>query len=342
MKKSSFFITAFITIFLVSCGHKEETREVKPVRVEVVTIGKSAVENGRTYAGVVEESSGTVLSFKIPGTIRSINVSEGQRVQKGQLIATLDESSLQSNYEIAKSTLATAQDTYNRMKQLHDANSIPEMKWVEVENSLQAAKSACQIAKNALGDTHIYAPQSGVISQKFVDVGSTSVPAAPVVKLVDVSPVKAVISVPESEINRFTTASTASIYVEAADGVTVEGKLSDKGVSADPLSRSYTVKFQTANPDGKLLPGMLCNVTVSEPGVSEAIVVPVEAILLDSGNQTFVWVDQSGKAHKKEVKLGNYMPGGVVVESGLCDGDKLIVAGQQKVSEGMAVTSIKK
>ncbi len=342
MKLRSLSIAACAAILLCACGHKEKTTEVSPIRVETSIVRKSAIEAGRTYAGVIEESSGTMLSFKIPGTICTINVSEGQRVQKGQLIATLDESSLQSNHEIAKATLATAQDTYNRMKQLHEANSIPEMKWVEVENSLQAAKSACRIAENALGDAKIYAPQSGIISQKFVDAGSTAVPAAPIVKLVDISPIKATISVPESDISQFNDRSTATIYVEAAGGTSYAGQLSDKGVSADPLSRSYSVKFQTANPDGKLLPGMLCNVTVSRSDTTEAIVVPIESILLDDGNRTFVWVDHNGKAHKKVVELGNYLPGGVVVESGLADGDKLIVSGQQKVSEGMAVTSVNK
>ncbi len=340
MKSRSLSIVVCTATLLCACGLKEKTTKVSPIRVETSTVRKSAIETGRTYAGVIEESSGTMLSFKIPGTIRTINVSEGQRVQKGQLIATLDESSLQSNYEIAKATLATAQDTYNRMKQLHDANSIPEMKWVEVENSLQAAQSACRIAENALGDAKIYAHQSGVISQKFADAGSTAVPAAPIVKLVDISPVKATISVPESDISQFNAGITATIYVEAAGGTTYAGQLSDKGVSADPLSRSYSVKFQTANPDGKLLPGMLCNVTVNRPDTTEAIVVPIESILLDNSNRTFVWIDLNGKAHKKVVKLGNYLPGGVVVESGLADRDKLIVSGQQKVSEGMAVTSV--
>lgn len=281
-----------------------------------------------------------MLSFKVPGTISAINVDEGQRVAKGQLIATIDASSLQSNYEIAKSALATAQDTYDRMKRLHDAQSIPEMKWVEVENALQAAKSACDIARNTLNDARIYAPQAGVISKKFADAGSTAVPAAPVVQLVDISPVKAVISVPENEISRFGANTTASIAVQSADGLVCQGKLSDKGVAADPLSRAYKVKFVTDNPDGKLLPGMLCNVTISRPDDTDAIVIPVESVLLDNNNQTFVWLSKDGKASKQVIVLGPYMPGGVSVASGLSAGDVLIVKGQQKVSDGMAVTSV--
>lgn len=193
-----------------------------------------------------------------------------RRVSKGQPIAVLDDASLQSNYDIAKAGLATAQDTYNRMKQLHDANAITEMKWVEVENALKAAESACQIAKNTLNDARIYAPFSGVISEKFADAGSTAAPAMPVVKLVEISPLKAKISVAEKDIANFAIDAPGVVTVEAADGLTVEGKVCDKGVAADPFSRTYDVKFLISNPDGKLLPGMLCNVSLKSGDAEEA------------------------------------------------------------------------
>lgn len=326
--------------FTVACkkNDKEETREA--LRVETAVAGTSSVSAGRSYSGVIEESSGTVLSFKVPGTISNILVDAGSRVAKGQLIAVLDDSSLRSNYEMAKATLATAQDTYNRMKQLHDANSITDMKWVEVENALKTAQSACNIAKNTLNDTKIFAPFSGVISEKFADAGSTAAPAVPVVKLVEISPLKAKISVPEKDISDFAIGAPGVVVVEAADGLTVDGKISDKGVAADPLSRTYDVKFLISNPDGKLLPGMLCNVSLKADDAVEALVVPINSVLLDDKNQSFLWTVNEGKAHKTVIRLGAYTDNGVIVESGLSDGVKYIVSGQQKVSEGMKVTSV--
>ena len=335
-------MSSALLLLTVSCKKKdkEETREA--LRVETAVAGTSSVNTGRSYSGVIEESTGTVLSFKVPGTISNILVDAGTRVSKGQLIAVLDDSSLKNSYEMAKATLATAQDTYDRMKLLHDANSITDMKWVEVENALKTAQSACNIAKNTLDDSRIYAPFSGVISEKFADAGSTAAPAVPIVKLVEISPLKARISVAEKDISGFAMNAPGIVVVEAADGLTVDGKVSDKGVAADPLSRTYDVKFLIDNPDGRLLPGMLCSVSLKSDDSVEALTVPINAVLLDDGNRSFVWTVKDGKAHKNVITLGAYTDDGVIVDSGLAVGTEYIIAGQQKVSEGMSVTSVNK
>ncbi|MDE6079955.1 MAG: efflux RND transporter periplasmic adaptor subunit [Duncaniella sp.] len=330
------------TLLVSSCGHKDETKEVAPVRVETQVMSESAVATGRTYSGVIEESNGTVLSFKIPGTLTHLAVEEGQFVTKGQLIGEVDAASLQSNVKIAEAAQATAQDTYNRMKMLHDANALPDMKWVEVENSLAAAKSATQIARNALGDARIYAPTSGYISQKLADAGSTVAPGVPVVKLVEINPVKINISVSEDEISAIGDKTEANITVSALGNYTATAKLSDKGMVADPLSRTYTVKFTCDNPDKKMLPGMLCNVTLTDNETHHELVLPVGAVLLDSDNNTFVWLDEGGKSVKRPVKLGGYTNNGVIIAEGISKGESVIVKGMQKVSEGMAVEPIDK
>lgn len=335
-------VTAILCgLLLTSCGTKEQKEENNPIRVYTSVISSTSLNRSMIYSGVIEESSGTVLSFKVPGTITTLNVSEGQRVTKGQLIATLDASSLQNNYDIAKSALATAQDTYDRMKQLHDANSIPEMKWVEVQNALASAKSACAIAKNTLEDSKLYAPFSGIISMKYADAGSTAAPAVPIVKLVEISPIKASISVSENQIGDFEKGCIANISVSIAENFSTEGTLTEKGVSADPLSRTYTVKFTAQNPDGKLLPGMLCDVSIKNSDNPDVLVIPTETILLDHNNQSFVWIVKDGKAEKRNVMLGDYTTGGIIIESGLVAGDEIITSGQQKISNGMSVTSIK-
>lgn len=335
-------ITAILSVsLLTSCVTKEHKEENPPLRVHTSVISSTSINQSTSYSGVIEESSGTVLSFKVPGTITNLNIIEGQHVSKGQLIATLDGTTLQNNYDIAKSALATAQDTYNRMKQLHDANSIPEMKWVEVQNALASAKSACDIAKNTLEDSKLYAPFSGIISKKYTDAGSTAAPAVPIVKLVEISPIKASISVPENQIGDFENGCIANISVSFAENISTEGTLTEKGVSADPLSRTYTVKFTASNPDGKLLPGMLCDVSLKNSDNAEVLVIPIETLLLDHNNQSFVWIVKNGKAEKRNVVLGNYIAGGVVIENGLVAGEEVITSGQQKVSEGMSVISIK-
>lgn len=336
----SFLVTA--TIFFCSCSHEKQEKQQSAVRVETLTLTESPVTAGRSYSGVIEESAGTVLSFKIPGTLTKLAVSEGQFVSKGQLIAEVDASSLESNLRIAEATLATTQDTYNRMKMLHDAAALPDMKWVEVENSLKSAKSATQIARNTLNDAKIYAPASGYISQKLADAGNTMAPGMPVVKLVDINPIKINISVSEDEISAIDNNTEAYITVSALGDYSAIATLSDKGVAADPLSRTYTIKFSCPNTDNKMLPGMLCNVTLSTNQTREAMVIPVNAVLLDANNQSFVWLDKDGKSVKRIVTLGGYTGNGVIIEDGLSLGEKVIIKGMQKISESMAVESINK
>ena len=286
-------------VLLASCKHDEQDKSVTPVRVETLVLSESPVTAGRTYSGVIDESSGTVLSFKIPGTLVNLAVSEGQFVSKGQLIGQVDGSSIESNLRIAEASEATAQDTYNRMKMLHDANALPDIKWVEVQNALAAAKSATKIARNAVNDTKIYAPTISDSTKAYITVG-------------------------------------------ALDNYSATATLADKGMIADPLSRTYTVKFTCANNDKKMLPGMLCTVTLSTNQTSHAMVVPVGAVLLDSENNSFVWLDKDGKSVKREVTLGGYTNDGVIIESGLTAGESVIVKGMQKISEGMPVETIKK
>lgn len=95
-----------------------------------------------------------------------MHVHLGQQVNAGQLIATLDPTSMQNSYQAAQAVLEQAEDAYRRMKELHDKGSLPDMKWVEVQSKLEQARSMEQIAKRKLDDCRLYAPFSGIIAEK--------------------------------------------------------------------------------------------------------------------------------------------------------------------------------
>lgn len=333
---------AFLLVVFSSCKHepKEENNSRPAVRVKTMTVANNGIEEKFTYSGTVEEESGSAVSFSTAGTIKSLNVSEGQNVKKGQLIGTLDDASLRNAYEIALATLNQAKDAYNRMKMLHDSNSLPDIKWIDVQSKLKQAESAAEIARIALNDARLYAPVSGVVSEKMASVGQTAAPGIPVVKIVDIRDVKVGISIPENDISGFSNGTSARITTKAAPEEVYTGKLVEKGVSANPLSRSYMVKYQVDNSAGRLLPGMICEVVISAASSSEGVILPVTAVLLASDNTHFVWLDSGGAAKKRIVKPGAMLPEGIMIESGLNNGDKVIIAGMDKVSEGTKVTSI--
>lgn len=324
---------------LTSCGlKKEKIQEAPPVKVTVLPVGDSAIGSMHTYSGTVATGTGSEVSFSIPGTIKTIYVKEGDKVGKGQLLAEIKNETLLNNYNISKAALNEAQDSYNRFKQLHDANALADIKWVEVQNALQAAKNAEEVAARAVGDAKIYAPVSGTVARKMADAGQTVVPAVPVFSIVALDDVKVTIPVPEDEIASMEIGRKATITADAIPDHKITGTLTEKGVVANPLTRAYDVKFSVDNADGALLPGMICSVNI-EGGAdgTSAIVLPSQAVLLSADNRNFVWLACHGKAEQRFVDAPDMTADGIIISSGLSVGDTVIVAGMQKVSSGTKV-----
>ena len=170
-----------------------------------------------------------------------VKVDLGSRVRQGQLLATLDEVSMQNTYQAAKAALKQAEDAYQRMKELHEKGSLAEMKWVEVQSKLQQAQSMEAVARKNLTDCQLYAPFSGVIAEKSLEVGQNVMPGVQVLKLVSDDRLKVRISVPETEIARVARGQKAVIEAPVLNGTKAEGVVTEKGVQANPLSRSYEV-----------------------------------------------------------------------------------------------------
>lgn len=334
----SFLMALPLALFLSSCSQQESKATKAPVKVKTCIVEQSIIEGTQTYPGTVEETSGSSLSFPTMGTISGITVHEGQKVNSGQLIARLDETTLQSAYSTAEAMLAQAQDAYQRMKQLHDNNSLPEIQWVEVQSKLRQAQSAEEIARKNLADSKLYAPFSGVISKKSVDNGQNVMPGQEVVKLVKIDNVKVRVPIPENEISNISIGDGVEIIVPALDNRTFTGTIVEKGIAANSVTRTYDVKASVNNSDGVLMPGMLCSLYLDSGKESQSIIIPSNVIQLDDNNNSIVWINKGGKAEKRIVHTGILSDKGVQIISGLNSGDELIIEGYQKVSENMSVT----
>ena len=329
-------VTVLLLLFgLTSCqnnGDKQTT--MTPVKVKVLRVSSSEIDGTERFSGTVEEANSTSLSFSIMGTVKTVHVGLGDRVAKGQLIATVDPLSMQSSYDAAKASLEQAEDTYRRMKELYDKGSLPEIKWVEVQSKLQQAKSMEEVARKNLDDCKLYAPFSGIISEKMAEVGQNIMPGLPVVKLVTANQLKVKIAVPETEIAAIDTGQKATITVSALNGRVFAGTVTEKGIVANPLSRSYDVKIRVDDADKELMPGM---VVLSGTRMGTLRVIPAHIVQLDEQNRSFVWVNAEGKASKRIIQCGGFTSEGVVVLSGLEESEEIIVEGQQKVCENTSV-----
>ena len=336
MKKIVFCL---VSLLLVACGSKQQTAEEETIGVKVERATASSNYSQLPYVGVVEEESSTSVSFTGMAMLKTITVSEGQAVRRGQLLAAIDETQARNALMTTKAALDQALDAQARMKLLHESQSLPDMKWVEVESKLQQAQSAYDIAKKNLAECRIYAPVSGVVGTKVMNVGETVLPTEPVLTILSIDRVKVRVSIPEREISDISSDTPTQIVVDALQGETFQGGRIEKGVSADALTHTYDIRITVPNPGHRLLPGMVARVTMGKRGFEDKkITLPVQAVQQTSDNKLFVWTAKNGKASRTYVTIGQTAGNRVIIESGLAEGEQVIVEGYQKVGENTPVT----
>ncbi|MBP8742515.1 MAG: efflux RND transporter periplasmic adaptor subunit [Acidaminococcaceae bacterium] len=316
-------------------GEKSEERKI-PVKVQVIESVNDSYK--QEYIGSVEGESAVDISFQTGGNIEQVYFQEGESVQRGQILARLNTTSLQSMHDASKASLNQAQDAYNRLTVLYDNNSLPEIKYIEVKTALEQAQSAERIAGKGLSDCNLYAPFSGIVSRRYLDAGANVMPGSPVYNLVTINTVKVKIAIPEREISFLEVGQSCTVKISALDNSLFDAKIVGKGISAHPISHTYDLKARIVNKDSRIMPGMVCKAYLSNSESTERIVIPLKSVQIDAFGKHFVWLKGShDKALYREVALGKLISNGVVIEKGLQKGDVLITEGYQNISPNSKV-----
>lgn len=324
-----------LSITCGACKQKEKVQEIPPITVETMVVDSVFGALTRSYVGEVEENLSIALSFPVGGRVERVYVHEGQTVHAGQVIAVVNSSNAQNAYNSAKATLQQAEDAYQRLKKVYDQGSLAEVKWIEMQTTLEKARAMEQIAKKQLDECRLTAPISGVIGTCNAKAGASLLPGEPAVTLLDMGQVAVTFSVPESEISSVKVGKEAYVYVPALDNRLLTGKISDRSMTASHISHSYDVKITFPNRDKSLLPGMVCKVLLDQPSGS-GFVVPAKCVQTRPEGLA-VWVIEKGKAQRRAVTSEEFAANGVLISSGLNPGDTLITAGMQKLYSGASV-----
>ena len=338
MKKSMTMLLA--AVLLSSCTEKKGHDVKAPTRVKTEVATTATSVSGQTYVGMVEESEATAVSFTGMGVVKRVLVNEGQAVAKGQLIAEMDDTQARNVLSGAEAQMMQANDALARYKMLHDAGSLPEANWVEIQSKVAQAKSQLEVAKKNLADCRLTAPVSGIIGRKLLGAGETAMPSQAIVSILDISTVKVKVAIPEAEISSISGNTSSTIKVEAINSSFSGGRI-EKGVQADALTHTYDIRINVANSHRKLLPGMVASVQFgSDKGEvrHEKILLPVTAVQKKADGTLFVWtVDKDSTAHRTTVTTGETIGNYISITDGLNVGDRIATEGYQKLSENNKV-----
>lgn len=335
---------ALLAFTLIHCkpkpavtGDTGGTGKAIPVRTEPadnVTAGWSL-----SVSGNIDGNQTVRLGFMVGGKINYIAAAEGQAVSRGQLVASLDPVNYSLAKDMADVQVKQVTDEYNRLKIMHDRNSISESDFKKVGFALEQAQTQQKQQAQNLAYTKLYSPISGVLLKKMAEVGEITGVGNPVLVIADISTVKVNAYIPESEIQKIKLGQPATVQIGALD-TSFNGKIVEVGSAADPNSRAFTIKIGLQNTRLRIRPGMIAEVRLPMQQNKSLLAVPAEAVLHDTDDQTYVFVadTQQHKAFKRKVTLGQLAENRVEITSGLTAGERVVTGGQQKLTDGAAIS----
>ncbi|RME01800.1 MAG: efflux RND transporter periplasmic adaptor subunit, partial [Calditrichaeota bacterium] len=203
--------------------------------------------------------------------------------------------------------------------------------------ALQQARAARDLARKRLDDATLRAPFDGRIAAKQFDLGNTAAPGVPVVTLVDIRRLKVKIGVSEQDVVRLRKNQPASLQIDAYPGHTFQGRISAIAPDADMRTRTFPVEIVLTNPaEYPLRAGMVAKVRVQLSQIKGVPMIPTSS-LVQSAQTRVAFVVRNGKAEKRTLKLGPQKGNRIAVLQGLQPGEKVIVLGQDRVSDGSQV-----
>ena len=248
--------------------------------------------------GSLEPVDQVEVGTQVSGDIAKINVDFNSKVKKGQVIAELDKSKLQStlkqatiSYKSAENDLNYKQSTYDRIKKLAASKSASAVELEQAEYNLNAAKLSLEQRKNEVAQARlnlsyatIKSPIDGVVLKRAVDVGQTvaasmSTPTLFVIAK-DLSQMKVMADVDEADIGQVKQGQRVTFTVDAFQNDTFHGTVQEVRLNPTTTSNvvTYTVVITAENPEQKLLPGMTATCTIVTQEITDAVTIPVKAL----------------------------------------------------------------
>jgi membrane fusion protein (multidrug efflux system) len=325
--------------FLTCCGSrvdKQEVENAEKVRVRTESYKKTDYKFALDFSGEVKPWRRVNLSFNVRGKIDHFYLDEGQKVKKGDLLASLEQADYQAIRDQSHAQWEKAKRDYDRSRRLGQEGSIPEQLVQDSQTALKAAAAALEAAELNLKHCHIYAPFSGHIAYRHGEEKEMVAAGQIVFTLMDLSCVLVEVGVPEKNIDRIKKGQKAGVNFEALSGKTFEGTVSQVAVSSLPDIHLFKVEITVENPKLIIKPGMTAVSTIVIDKMEGVYVLPLDQTVLRDGKRA-LFLASGGKA--KQVTLEDYIISGdkIIVRDPLPENGKIVSAGQDILFDGMEI-----
>ena len=332
------WLSAAATVCVCSLAQAQDSKTAA-VPVEAAKVTAAPLSEQVTAIGTLLSDEAVTVSSEIPGRLKEIHFQEGQPVEKGAPLFTLDDSVYRAQLDDAEAKLKLAEQTNKRTSTLFSNKYATAQSADEAVSNLAVSTAATELARVQLEKTRIVAPFSGIVGLRHVSVGEYITAGQALVNLEAIDPVKADFRVPEKFLPAIRVGQTIRIKVDAFPDASFEGKVYAIDPKLDVSGRSLLVRALVPNKDQRLRPGLFARVTVLLQLKEDALTVPEQAIV-PQGDSQFVYKIVDGKVKLTKVVTGTRREGRVEIVDGLSVGDEVVTAGQLKIRDGSAVSVV--
>lgn len=319
---------------LISCsGEKKEaaTEAVnEKVKVKIETVSAQDVDQTAEFTATVEANITNKIAPQTPVRIEKLFAEVGDQVKAGQLLVKMDATNLKQ----AKMQLDNQEIEFKRIDELYKAGGASKSAWDAQKTQLDVNRTAY---KNLEENTQLLSPVSGIVTARNYDNGDMYSGGEPVFVVEQIRPVKLMVNVSESYFTKVKKGNEVDVKLDVYGDEIFKGKVSLIYPTIDPTTRTFPVEIKIANADERVRPGMFARATMSF-GSMNHVVAPDQAIVKQSGaGDRYIYVYKDGKVSYQKVDLGRRMGNKYEVISGVADGDQVVIAGQNRLTNGMEV-----
>lgn len=295
--------------------------------------------------GNVDTKQNLIIYPEYSGVLSQVYVKSGQKVNKGQILARIDDGGLSNQLAQMETQATLAKTTFERQKNLWDKKIGSEIQFLQAKTNYEAQMKAVAQMRAQLGKTIVKAPFSGVIDEVITEKGQVVGPGQQLMRIVNLSDMYVSANVPESFIGKIKNGAIVDVEVKST-GKIYKGKVRQIGNYINPNNRNFSIEVAVPNSDNLLRPNQVAVLKIEDYKKPNAILVP-ESIVTENavGEKIIYTVDTSGKepkAIKKTIVVGLTSGANIEVKSGLNKGEQIIIEGARSVQNGDIVEIIKK
>ena len=332
-------------LFLMGCSPQINTSdEIRPVKVVVAQEARSIIQD---FVGMATASDAVNLTFKVSGQILDLPVSEGEHVEKGQLIAQIDPRDIQRQVRSDQSAFEEARSRYERAKRLLLHQAISEQEYESTKARFIQMEAKYKDELDLLNETKLYAPFQGIIERKYADDFERIEAGRAIVRLVNPRTTTVKFTLSENSLALIQNDSTQySVEFDKYQSHEFQARLKSYVATSSDAS-GYPISLRLIDVDTAkyhISPGMSCTIHLRTAEESpHGIVLPLSAIYAPQSGGNYVWVvGKDDRVEKHIVQLGElFGRNQVSVGGNITQGDRVVVAGVYQLHDDERVKIIK-